>query len=333
MPESRKFVVKMLENFIFISLLFGFFSVPVYVEMLTFRFVFIVGVAIALVIVGSTFSRRRVMIGRGFIDFMPVAFVPLSFWAARGQHFGLVTIFSVVMVVVIIMSFVVLHMAKMDETLEVLPLSSAAPLRRIIGFNYRMMAGLAGLILVLGVLTFFIIVIPAFAIIAEIFPGLPDFRQTERYDGGRSLFPMGGPERPDALGMLSLRNDPSPIMRIIGVVVQTVFIVFIVFSLVFCAYMVIRAFLKWSSTRAVFYEQTAKDMDSADEKEFILPFKKRDTSQPTNEIRRRFRAAIKRHMKNGVPIEKSDTPSDMQLRIAEDIGVGEYEKARYGNLT
>ncbi|MCL2198085.1 MAG: hypothetical protein FWB80_04100 [Defluviitaleaceae bacterium] len=333
MPASRKFVVKTLENFILIALFGGFFAVPVYLSTYTPRFLWVAGGVFVLVLFATTFFRRGVAIGRGFADFMPVAFIPLSVWAARSGHGGLVTVFSVVMVIVIIGSFVLLHMARMDETLEVMPLSSAAPVRRIISFNYKLMAGLAGLVLVLTLVLFFAVVMPVFGILAEIFPGLPEFVHPERPDMEVAQRPMGGLRDLETPGMLS--REQSPVMQIFGLVIRIVFSVFIVVAVAFCGYMIIRAFLKWSGTRKIYYEQMAKDMDAIDEKEFILPIRKKErTQQPDNEIRRRFKAAVKRHIKNGVPIEKSDTPSDMQVRItAEDIGVGEYEQVRYGEIT
>jgi hypothetical protein len=77
-------------------------------------------------------------------------------------------------------------------------------------------------------------------------------------------------------------------------------------------------------------------LNITDEREFIRPAPRlrslRATPAPLHPIRKLFKDTAKKHVKMGVPIKHSDTPTDMKNRIhSEDIGglVEEYETVRY----
>jgi len=288
-------------------------------------------ILVALISLGHYF-KRGVAVGAGFVFLCAAIFIVLSVWAASGFHWPLVALYTVLLVISTIGCIVLLHMVQMDISLDAMQLSSAQPVRRIISFNYKLVAGLAAGILILTLIVFFLVTAPLFGFIAGLFSESQerdrddspvetavtesdfDYQQSREWDFGLS------PYRSD-----EEITNVGPLLNILIAVAAA--------CGVYILYKVFTAFFGWLNRRK-FYSSDFNDTNAQDEREFILPRRKKEKPAPRSQkehpIRRLFRETITRHIKAGVTINPSDTPADMTKRIqTEDLSV---LSERYANI-
>jgi len=275
--------------------------------------------------------------GWGFGGFAGVAFIVMSFVAAHQGIWVFLIIYPALLVIVIIGQVIVSHMVGMDTSLDAVQLSSAQPVRQIISFNYKLVSGLGVVLAALTLILFFALVSPVLTMIANNFQF-----------GGFSLRPIEiEPPTPAAHDPLPMAfppeyllpfeyAEPSRFAEILGVVFDVIAIVGIAVLVILGIIGLYRAIVNSLNRRRL---TPVNDAVIQDEKEFIFPTinilspKDQKSEHP---IRRQFRKTVARHMKKGVPVKKTDTPTDITKRIkSEDITAltQDYSQVRYGTNT
>jgi|GEM_PF-1259691 len=290
-----------------------------------------------LVIHSLVFAFRKIPTdAKGFIALCGAVLCALGFWAAMAGAPPLVYIYPPIILFTIIGRLIFTHMLKMDISLDAINLSNTQPVEQIIAFDYKLVAGLTMVMVVVSLALHRWLFIPVFAVFAQLFPGLPS----------ADMLPGGGsrPEHGHASGYVQdaytrqLLREREPWLS--DSVTQLFFGLFaIVFAIValYGVYRFVMFILYFRTSKIKMGEKPAADIH--DKREFIRPTKRRRLGRillQANEhpIRRKFKQTAQRHIKLGVPISKSDTPTDMARRIhTEDIAalVEEYSIVRYSS--
>jgi len=307
----------------------AFFLLP---EM--FSRVFWVGATIAMAVYSlKHYFRIQPSSGSGFMVFGGGAIVVLSIGAAFAGYWPLVPIYPPLFLIMAIGRMVLSHMLQMDVSLEAVQLSSAQPVERIISFNYKLMAGLSAAVLAATLLLFFVLVNPAMNIAAQRFQfpwtlPMPDF-----YDMAVRE-PPGTINEFDILSMLGDGDaEPSLFGRIMSIFLLLLGVFSVAGAVILVFIVTFNAITNGLNKKHFSHSENASDTE--DTREFIRRTKtsrKRRDPQGEHPIRRLFRKTVSRHIKMGVPIMKSDTPTDISKRItSEDISslASNYADIRY----
>ena len=263
-------------------------------------------------------------------------FSALSIWAGRGDYWNLAAVYPPLIIIAVIGSVIVMAMMQMDQSLEAAGMSSAQPIKKIIKFNYKLMLGLSGTIFLLALLVFFVFTGPVSRFLSGMFPEVSLIRPVTE-PTYFSMYQGRWEPLADLTGMLEER-EPSAFALLMALILQVVFVAPGVIGSAILICLIVRAIFRWLSRRNRFYTQNLYDLGEGDEREFILPSvntSRRMRRGPENPIRRLFRQTVTRHIKMGVPIRKSFTPTDIATRInTNDITslVDEYVKVRYGEM-
>jgi hypothetical protein len=298
--------------------------------------IYFVAMMIIMVISLAHYFKRGIAVGNGFVFLCGLIFIVLAVWAERGGHTPLVVLYGVLLLVSTIGCLALLHMVQMDVSLDAMQLSSAQPVKRIIKFNYRLVAGFCVGILVAALVVAFAAVVPLMRVAGEILPdewNLPTWtprqREPRELPEGRGLdlgFPMLDGH------FIEETEQPGPV----AIVIQFVLVIVGLTGAAWLVFKVLQAIFILLNNRRKYYPSEFTDHAAEDEREFILPTGKKKKTRRFGEehpVRKKFRETITRHIKLGVEIAPHDTPSDMKKRvISEDLDalVGEYVKVRYG---
>jgi len=293
-------------------------------------------VIIALYSLGHYF-RREPSSGAGFMVFGGGAIVVLSIVAARMGYWPLLAIYPPLLLFMGIGRTVLSHMLQMDVSLEAVQLSSAQPVERIISFNYKLMLGLGVVMLALTLVVFSVLVEPIMNIIADRF----HFPWTIHISDVEYTVPpddRGATQNwSDSLMQFDEETEPTLLAQVMQIIFRVISVLAVV---VFVAVIIILVFTTiMNALNKEHFTQPEHISDTEDKREFILPRRVKTTGRrrkPHDEhpVRRLFRETVSRHMKMGVPIDKSDTPTDMVGRIeSEDITklANDYADVRYRN--
>jgi hypothetical protein len=235
------------------------------------------------------------------------------------------------------------HMKNLDRIIDLLSLTTVQPVRDITRLNNicisifalfaLLAAAAAGNVKLDGV--FSSLGGALLAGLRFLFSLIPKSKVTEQ-----PITPQNEPPPPALDGMLEQKGEPWAIWAILEKIVIYVTI-FLIIALVICGiiYACYRIYKRFYEVQSV----------SGDIKKFITPdllsskaittrlrnmFPK---SRPQNKIRRAYYKIIRRHISQGVPLVKTDTPLEMKDKIlaaGHDISAltVDYEKERYGNL-
>ena len=284
---------------------------------------------------------RGVSVTDSYITVTDLAFIAISLWAAWAGHWHLVALYPSLLVFMVVGRTVVAHMVEMDMSLEAIQLASTQPVKQIITFDYKLAAGLAVFMIGGAVILHLLILSPIIAALWDIFPGLPrpmldlNFETTTEY---QDMYIPAEPQAPDHISEYFQDVDriQFTIPRFIVLLFQILIGGVILAVIIGVIYTIMRSIIYFLGRRVEAHEPEDFMGEAIDEKEFVFPKSKILRKRNTNEhpIRRLFRETAKKHVKMGVPIEKSDTPTDMANRIqAEDISglTKEYAQVRYKN--
>ena len=287
----------------------------------------------------SSFAPRG---GYDFMIFSALAFLALTIFSIRAENFLLASVYPVVVTVIVIARVIVLHMLQMDASLEAIRLASEQPVRRIIAFDYKLAAGLGLVVLTLALVLYFVLIAPALGFIARVMPGIPqmDIAYREVPELFRE-YPHQGTGGFDP----SLFDEvpPSPVAEVILAILSVVVGAMAISLGIYFLYLITLAVLRLLNSRARRLGADGKKDFAEDEKEFILPLNvKRPRPiktllQNEHPTRRLFRETVTQSIKMGVPLNQSDTPTEITNTIqsrtqADDIAglAEEYAKVRYG---
>ncbi|MCL1884257.1 MAG: hypothetical protein FWF81_10985 [Defluviitaleaceae bacterium] len=332
MPRSRKIIVKIIEILIYILLLTGPLIAIVHEQEMYVRNIRTIAVMAIAAIIIFTFFKRGINFGQEIIFLCAVVFIGISLFAANAGNFSLVAICAGLLLVSVVLCLVLLHMTQMDTTLDVMQNSSAQPVKRIINFNYKLVAALGVGILVFSLVIYFAVVSPIMNAVVSAIPQLDVLSPPPTVE--RHFTPPQG-RYSDLIVPEQRGFFVEPLMPIMGTLIGIIFSIVGVVIVSYIIFVIIRAILIRLSNHKRYYDAFFKSSDSEDEKEFIFSSNKKakiPRSKNENEIRRLFRETISRHIKFGVEIKNSDTPSEMAAKIiTEDISelAEKYSPIRY----
>jgi len=259
--------------------------------------------------------------------------IALSFWMASGGHWTLVALYPILMVLIGTGRIIVMHMLQMDKSLDAIQ-PPAAQKSRIISFNYKLMAGLGAAMIALTMAIYLGIIAPVAGVLIQ---NVPELQRISSPSEDEPIQPM--PSRSVMTEFLMPYGDyaePSTMWQVLDVLFRMAGTIIIFGIIVFVLFMLVRAIIRLLKLRAQSADAELQSDWAQDEREFILPQRartKRGTQQEEHPIRRLFRETIQAHIKRGVPIQKSDTPTDITHRIhSEDIAplAEAYAQVRYG---
>ena len=298
--------------------------------------------ALAMLVVMLIYSFIQRAKGKSTLEptfsiFTAIGLVVMCFVGLHFGHSYMAILYPILIVIVVIGGEIYTRMSKVDMSLEIITKTTNQPTRQILKLDHKMMLATAVILLLLTFASQFALVNPLLDQLSRIpLPssqeGLPTPGLSDR--GGRPNLTMPlGPMIP----YVDEIPDPHPFWEIFNMIlmylIQALIILLLLVSLISG---VVNAYKMMGYRR-----RNTPYQEGEDEKIFIIPerVKKRLPnlmsffSRPENKTRRLFRKKIMRHRKMGVPIVKSDTPTQMASRIEkEDIKVltAEYEKVRYG---
>ena len=292
------------------------------------------------------FALRKTTPGRKSIIFTTAAiFITLAFWmASRGSWFFL-SIYTPLMLFVAVARLIVVHMVRVDDSLEAVKSSNQPLIGKIIAFNYKLLVGFALVFSGTVAAIYFTLMRPTLVAVGNAFERLPSFERDElaaiitmeEYLGA-SVF--GGQTEWGWIYLLHLLYDMRPSTNnILNVILTIIFGVGILIVFAMLAYAILRGIFYWLNQRAIKAANMRGPLtDLEDEKEFIGMGKKhvgKHSNKERNEhpTRRLFKKTVRKYVKMGVPIKNTDTPTEMTVRVHNrefDSLANEYSQVRYG---
>jgi len=277
--------------------------------------------------------RKQPTEAASFIVTCSVILIALSLWAANIGNWHLTVIYPMLLTIAVAGRILLLRLVKMDRSLEAMHLSYKQPIDKIIVFDYKLTASIVVALVGISLAIYLLLIAPITSAIFRAIPALPQIEVESAHIMPDASW-LGSSQAMTELLYMPERA-PSPFWQLLTR------IVFGILSLVIIAiilYGIYRFFMFLLSHRT---HRNNMQMDTAsteDEREFIRPKARRHRIRsPFMElhlIRRLFKETAKKHIKMGVSIKQSDTPTDIKNRIhSEDISnlAEEYAQVRYKN--
>jgi len=262
---------------------------------------------------------------------VPAAFI-LGGLSVMDTMFSGTSIFTVayptLLCIAVLGRILLIRMIKMNNSLDAMHLSYKQPIDKIIMFDYKLIAGIVVAVIGISIIIFVLVIAPTSQLIWNNIPNAPELGSWSRGD------------LPPAQTPLTNQTDmPNPpVFRFWNILATVFFGITGVGLVIGAAYGIYRILLYISSRRYKRDQQESTPTDIQDEREFIRPRVKKQRKKALiaiaelHPIRRLFRDTAKKHVKIGVQIKKSDTPTDIATRIrSEDISTlaEEYAEVRY----
>ena len=380
MPNSRKQIVKALDDLTFFALYFGVFStiafeitsmgllystlliIPAIVNFFLRRITTNLGklillhsiIPIALAIILPTHAGVFVWVAISLwlalhsvifafrktptdtISFIvPAAFILGGISVMDAMYAG-TSIFTILypalLCIAVLGRILLIRMIKMNSSLDAMHLSYKQPIDKIIVFDYKLIVGIVVVVIAISVIMYVLIIAPLVQLIWNNIPNAPEF-------GGwtRGELPTGTtPAQPPTASQADI--PAPPVFRFWNALATVLFGITGIGMLIGTAYGIYRILLYLSSRRYNRDQLESAPTNIQDEREFIRPRAKKQRKKALvaiaelHPIRRMFRDTAKKHIKVGVQIKKSDTPTDIVTRIrSEDISTlaEEYAEVRY----
>jgi len=267
-----------------------------------------------------------------FIAPCATLFVILSLWSASIGSWHLTVIYPFLLAIAVTGRILLLRLIKMDRSLEAMHLSYKQPIDKIVAFDYKLTAGLIAALVGVSLAMYLLLIAPIAGAIFRAVPALPQID----IDSGREM--PDDTRLESSLPITDLLNiperAPSPfwefLTRIAFGIVSLAIIAIILYGLY-------RFLMLLLSRRAGNDGMHVDSASTEDEREFIRPQSRtrnrvRSAFTELHPIRRLFKETAKKHIKMGVSIKQSDTPTDIKNRIhSEDISnlAEEYAQVRY----
>lgn len=263
--------------------------------------------------------------------------VVLSFLALYYGHRYAAFIYPALVAVIGVGYTLHIRMARVDMSLDAITKTSVQPIRQILRFDHKMMATFVFVLIAITLIGRLVLIDPVLELVSSI--SLP---QQAGADGPGMVFTPQSPLTPhgDIHQMLGQGyTEPHPFWEIfdmvITILVQAAVVALLLTMLISGAFAVYK--LMSYRNREIPYR------DGEDEKVFVIPERVKRArgnlrsvlsrfSRQEDRTRRIFRKKVRRHMKMGVPILKSDTPTLIAEKIkSEDITAlaEEYKRVRY----
>ena len=245
------------------------------------------------------------------------------------------------MLITILCYFLFCHNSDIGLSLEAITLTSSQPVKSIKRFNNAAI----GIFLSLAViLSMFAGILPVRAILSGLGNGLLDFI--------RYLFSLGSRETvyeyvetaplPMDQGMSQLHEmfearDPFflwvVLERVLIFLMVTAAIVGVIVLIIYLSYMLYKKFYARSIIQSDIKEFVAPEVNIESIAARLFDFLPAFGFSPEHKIRKQFYKKVKKHIKNGIIIQKSDTAKEIAQIIKEkeniDMLTNQYEEIRY----
>jgi len=267
-----------------------------------------------------------------FTNFASGALVAIAAALGHAGHIHVIGLYIVLIGAVVIGARLHIRMHRVHFLLDVLTHSSVQPVNKIIGFDNKIMIMLGAVLVGIVLFIYQVLLRPLARFLSGINISLISNREPTiaEHTPIQHEAPMqvGSQYANWAEGM-----EPSVIAQAIVTIFTYAFLASLVVGAIYTVYIIIRALYRRFRLEKGHVIATSDGHE--DIKEFIRTPKamqKRRIPRGEQRIRRLFRETVTRHIKKGVPIQKSDTPVQMSDKIvAEDITalVDEYSSVRY----
>ena len=294
-----------------------------------------VGMALWLAIHSIQFAFKKPPTeSASFVGVSAALLSGFSIWAAvTGALGAFAAVYPILLCIAVVGRILLIRMIKMNTSLDAMHLSYKQPIDRIVAFDYKLIVGIAVVVIGVSAFIYFVAIAPIAGHVSNYLPNAPDWESS----GSGGLPAASGLRDVTPPGQTDMRGAPTfRFWNALATVVFSFTAVGIAAGAIYVAYRV----LMYIYTRRT--NRTNTDSLSAeieDLREFILPGRKRRSGKKNRKeilelhpTRILFRDTAKKHVKMGVSIQKSDTPTDMAVRIrAEDITplAEEYAGVRY----
>jgi len=282
------------------------------------------------------YARRIFPPRRSVIWTAAVIFTALSFWAAIGSNWFFVSVYTSLMLFVAIARLIVIHIINVDSSLKAAE-SSSQPIRRIIAYNYKLLAGFVLAFSGIVVAVYFTLMRPILLAVGTAVGRLPALERVE-YIVIEENLPTFATRvaTPWWLRVLHFWDYMNPVATnyVVSLILDIILGIAVFSASVGMVYLILRVIFRFLNMRAkAGIHKPLSEFE--DEKEFINPSKTRRVKRTRNEhlLRRLFRETVQKHIKMGVPIKNTDTPTEMTVRVRDrdfDSLADEYSRVRYG---
>jgi hypothetical protein len=330
----RKRVMRVLYHFICLVVVFGFTALPAAEIYAASSSNAVLLAGLVLVMAGFCVKQLfypRATFSEGAQLFVALGFTGFAFWAYGTAQPFLAGMYPVLIIVYLVGSKVHMRMHAVDNSLEIITRTTRQPVKRIISFDYRFAAVLFVLLAALTVLLFVGVVGPALSAAGRLLSSMQLRINPPGYNGLLEELPSRAHDELEIAEYLYPESLLARIMRVMYWVFGTA--AFLLAS-GYVLTLLFKALLYYLGHREQGRPAFIPEGDYEEEKTFVLPARRRRerATANENEVRRRFRLTVRKNIRKGVPIIKSDTPEQMSHKIAsEDIsGLTEaYRNVRY----
>ena len=290
-------------------------------------------IALALAIHSIIFAYQKLPTEiASFIAPCSIILIIFTFWATNTGNWVLASMYPVLLAIMVTGRILLVRMVKMDRSLDAIHMSYKQPIAKIITFDYKLTIGLIVAIVGVSMVIYLLLISPMSNVILNM---RREAVEIDFYGRGLQETPRPAPSvHIHELFRLETR-PPSPFWDLLSSVVFGIASIGIIAGVLYGLYRILMFFLRYSSLRN---KSEMAFTDVEDEREFIRPKASKRRSRirsvltELHPIRRLFKETARKHVKMGVPIKQSDTPTDMAGRIqSEDItGLAEeYAQVRY----
>ena len=297
-----------------------------------------VGVAIALALFSfQQRHKRSFTFTTGTVYAAPIVLIALALFMGTRGHDYIYTTYAALIILVSIGSKLHIRMTHVNDSLGVITQTSTQPVKKILAFDYKAMVVLSLLMVGLVLFLHVFLMRPALEAISGINIRMPQFDSSYTADEP-FIPPMDIGPGFDLYEYLAGEPFSGPLWLWV-ILERLLFFVMpplIVLGIGILLFRLIRKIYRQLGIKTRQSQEHASGYE--DIKEFIRTPKVRRPwffgSRNEHKLRKLFRETVTRHMKKGVPIEKSDTPVQMAEKIqGEDIRAlaEEYAAVRYGN--
>jgi len=297
---------------------------------------------LSLVMVGHSiwFALRKSAPGRmALIVTAAIIFVAMSFWMASGGSWFFIYIYTPLLIFVAVGWLIVVHMVKVDESLKAAESSSQQSIAKIIAFNYKLLCGFALAFSGIVAAIYFALMRPILVAIAGFFERLPAFERGELTREEYMGHLITGPGQGDEMMQLLRYFGQARTNRVAYLILNILLGAMVSALILAIGYIVLRGIFRWLNMRATKTDTKEGLPEVEDEKEFIglssTRREKRAKAKKEHTLRRLFRETVQKHIKMGVPIKNTDTPTEMTVRVHDrdfDSLADEYSRVRYGEM-
>jgi len=294
-----------------------------------------IGVAAVLAIFSlQQRHTRSASFTAGFSFGAPVMLIAFAIFLGT-QGYDYMIIYAVLIVFTSVCSKLHIRMVHVNDSLEVITQTSTQPVKKILAFDYKAMVVLSVVIVGMIIFLHVFLVRPILEAVSEIninfqLDPLPPYQDYIQEPDDAMIPDLAG------AGLEYIPySGPWLLWRILEWLLVLLVPPAVVLGVGYFIFRLVRGIYRQLGMKSDKKHEHASGYE--DIKEFIRPTKSKRSwlfgRRGEHKLRRLFRETMTRHMKKGVPIEKTDTPMQMAGKIkAEDTHnlADEYAAVRYG---